>query len=147
MAFEKWGRTQKRSLMGPLMLTSLVDAFTILVIFLLLNVSQSENFLIQSKDILLPMAKNWAELERSSIIRIEKQGIFLGDEWVDQNDLVAKLVTLKQKGLEFEKLYGIKEPGIIIQADKALDYDQLNPIIRALAQTGFSDIQFAVMQK
>jgi biopolymer transport protein ExbD len=60
----------KRQQFAGLMLTSMVDMFTLLVIFLLSNFSASGDLQLTAKDIKLPQARATTELERAIVISI-----------------------------------------------------------------------------
>ena len=138
---------KRKPLFEGLMLTSLVDAFSILVIFLLLNFSNSENFLVLSKDMLLPAAKQWTELEKSTVIKIENHRIFVGEEEVNSSQLMGHLVNLKRSLTKLSTDLGLPEPQMIIQADRSTLLKEINFVLSHLAQTGFSEINFAVLQE
>lgn len=137
----------RKVLSESLMLTSLVDAFSILVIFLLLNFSNSENFLVLSKDMVLPAAKQWAELEKSTVIKIENHRLFVGEEEVAESQLLPHLVQLRRSLTKVSEELGLPEPQMIIQADRSTVLKEINAVISHLAQAGFSDINFAVLQE
>jgi hypothetical protein len=71
---KKFGRGKKSTYAG-LMLTSLVDMFTIIVIFLLQNFSATGEILFMSKDIRLPEAAHGAELERAPVIAVSSEAV------------------------------------------------------------------------
>src|SRR3977135_3327275 len=60
---------------ASLMLTSLVDMFTIIVIFLLMNFSANGEVLYMSKDIKLPDAYHGALLERAPVISVSAEAV------------------------------------------------------------------------
>ena len=135
-----------REISAPLMLTSLVDAFSILVIYLLMHFSASGEILMVSKNTELPKAANTADLIRDTIIKVEDGRYFVEDQEVTQDGLVGKLLELRQT---FTK----DRPGeefpdkLIVQADRRTPYKVLNSIVQASAQTGYSEIKFAVISK
>src|SRR5204863_9960050 len=71
---KKFGRA-KRGVYAALMLTSLVDMFTIIVIFLLMNFSANGEVLYMSKDIKLPDAYHGAQLERAPVISVSGEAV------------------------------------------------------------------------
>ena len=60
---------------ASLMLTSLVDMFTIIVIFLLMNFSANGEVLYMSKDIKLPDAFHGAQLDRAPVISVSNDAV------------------------------------------------------------------------
>src|SRR5258708_1509827 len=67
----------KRSTYAELNLTSMVDMLTILVVFLLQTFSASGELLIVSKNIVLPEATNFKDLERAPVVGVSKDSVTL----------------------------------------------------------------------
>ena len=138
------GQRFKKNLAQTLMLTSLVDAFSILVIYLLMSYSSSGEIMYISKDMKLPSATEAEVLSRQIIIKFEHGKYFIENEEVRKQDLFVRLLKMKTEFKEkYPELDG--ENKIIIQADKDEKYLDLNTIIHASAQAGFEEIKFAVI--
>lgn len=136
----------KRNLAADLLLTALIDAFSILVIFLLMNFSSTGEILFMSKNMELPKSSQSETLERNTIVKIEDGKLFLEGKEVAQTDLMAALLGLRKEWADTHK--DQEFPGIItIQADRRAKYESLNSLVVAMAQSGFSDIRFAVLMK
>src|SRR5918912_2026769 len=71
---KKFARSKKNGYAG-LMLTSLVDMFTIIVIFLFMNFSANGEVLYMSKDIKLPDAWHGAQLERAPVVSVSPESV------------------------------------------------------------------------
>ena len=130
-----------------LMLTSLIDAFSILVVYLLMFFSSTGEMTYVSSDIDLPKANVIERLDRYSIIQIKKEGYFVEDTELQADDLVSHLVDLKRKlnkSSSNQKDESQKDT-ITILADKTVQYDRLSPVIQACSHAGFSNIKFAVL--
>ncbi len=136
----------KREVHAELMLTALIDAFSILVIFLLMSFSSSGDVVLVGKGIELPKATMGEQLDRQPVVKVEEGKIFVEDKEVPEAGLVASLLDLRKK---FHETRPNEEfPGVItIQGDRRLKYEQLNSIVLASSQAGFSDIKFAVIAK
>lgn len=140
------GGSHKKSIVGDLLLTALIDAFSILVIFLLMSFSSSGELLYVSPGQELPKAGQAAQLERNSVIRIEDGKIFLEEKEVSMNDLVAALIQIRKDWAELHK--GEEFNGALtIQADRRIKFEHLSQVIQASSHAGFSDIKFAVLMK
>jgi biopolymer transport protein ExbD len=138
-------KRKKRGFEG-LMLTSLVDAFSILVIFLLLNFSSSESIIILPKGTELPKAVQNEELKKNTVVKIDEDKLYVGDQQVTKDNLLASLISLR-KSMN-EAAGGVMEDfAVTIQADRRTKYAQLNTLVSACAQAGFSDLHFAVLAK
>lgn len=138
--------SRKRSIFADLLLTALIDAFSILVIFLLMNFSSTGEILFMSKDMQLPKAAQGEILQRAPVVKLDGDKIYLEDKEVTANDLVAGLLELRK---QYQELHPNEEyPGTLtIQADRRVKYSQLSPIVQASNHAGFSDIKFAIVMK
>ena len=144
------GKASKRQkAVATLMLTSLIDAFSILVVYLLMFFSDTGEMAYISSDIDLPKASAIERLDRYSIIQVKKDGYFVEDKKLIQEDLVPYLVSLKkqlnQSAIQDEGTDQKETITITIQADKKVKYKHLSPIIQACSHAGFSNIKFAVL--
>ncbi len=138
----KW----KRVLALDLLLTALIDAFSILVIFLLMSFSSTGDLLFLTKNQELPQAALGEILERNPVVKIDETKIYLEDKEVNAEGLIAGLIEARKKHAEIHP--GVEYPGIVtIQADRRVKYEFLNQIVLAASHAGFSDIRFAVMMK
>jgi len=136
----------KREVHAELLLTALIDAFSILVIFLLMSFSSSGDVVLVGKGIELPKATMGEQLDRQPVVKVQEGKIFVEDKEVSTDGLVASLLDLRKKFTETRP--GEEFPGIItIQGDRRLKYEMLNSIVLASSQAGFSDIKFAVITK
>lgn len=135
------GNAHRRTMTASLMLTSLVDAFSILVIFLIMNHSASQDVLNLGDKIRLPTARESQFIQNGLVVRIE-QGKFMVDEKpVALSDLASTLKAVNQ-GADANK-----KEGLIIVADRDLDYSELSPVITAGSASGFTKFKFAVIRK
>src|SRR5258705_7903241 len=80
-----------RSVYAELNLTSMVDMLTILVVFLLQTFSASGELLTVQKNIVLPEAQNFTDLEQAPIIAVSKDSVTLdGRPVADAGELNAE---------------------------------------------------------
>ncbi len=137
----------KRSLYADLLLTALIDAFSILVIFLLMNFSSTGEILFISKGIELPQASATEVLERNTVVRFEENKFFIENKELENQDALISELLLARK--EWSTSYpGEEFKGVVtVQADKKTKYENLNSIVLAMAHAGFGDIRFAVVSK
>jgi biopolymer transport protein ExbD len=138
-----FGKGWKKSVAATLILTSLVDAFTILVIYLVMNSSPNVQVDVE-KGVQLPQAEKYAELDSSPTVVFDGAQYLIEGQVVAPADLQAKLTELKNKN---SSMFQAKEPSIIVQADQASDIEKLQPLLIASSYAGIRQIQFAVMQK
>ena len=140
------GAKLKRTIVADLLLTALIDAFSILVIFLLMNFSSNGEILMIGKNQELPKASAVDILERNPVIKVDEGQLFVEDKLVTANSITGELLELRKKYQEMHP--GEEFPGVAtIQADRRVKYESLNQIILAMNQAGYSDIKFAVVMK
>ncbi len=138
----KWSR----NINADLLLTALIDAFSILVIFLLMSFSSTGDILFLGKNTELPKAALATVLERNPVVKIDDGKMFVEDKEVTNESIVSELLEIRKKFTETRP--GEEYPGIVtIQADRRVKYEQLNSIVLAASHAGFSDVRFAVMMK
>src|SRR5687767_7258271 len=148
----------RKSVYEALNLVAYIDMMTMLVIFLLMSFSASGEFLFIQKNIVMPEAQNWTDLERAPVIGVSKEVVTLNGAQVASGDDLAKdsatgdakitelhdqLVTLKNN----YKLLHPTEPfnGIaIVQADKGVEFKALKKVMYSAATAGYNNVNFAV---
>ena len=147
----------RRSLYAGLMLTSLIDMFVILVIFLIQNFSASGEILFTSKDIRLPAAKITSELQRAPVVAVSKTTVVLeGDKVEDVDDmrqrqeedvpeLSRRLAEMKEQARSMNPDAPF-DPHIIVQADQDVDFGIVRRVLLSSAVEGYTDVRFAVLQ-
>ena len=127
--------SKEKSLFFSLNLTTLIDAFCILVIFLLSNMNGRIQNIQENQKIVLPVALKTDALEAGLVVRIEQNKFFLDDKGIDKNDLAKAVLTAKKSDIT----------SMIIQADRNADYENIALVLRAGGQAGYEKYIFAVM--
>jgi biopolymer transport protein ExbD len=134
------GGGHRRTMVASLMLTSLVDAFSILVIFLIMNHSTSQEPLNVGDKVQLPQAQSTSLIQQGVVVRIEDGRFTIDDKPVALGSLRAVLKKFND-GPD-----AAKKEGLVIVADKQLDYADLSPVILAGSSAGFTKFKFAVIK-
>ena len=132
----------KKKTVMALVLTSLVDAFSILLLYLLTVNTGNGSTLELNKTEKLPTAIKTEALNAGTIVRVENGRYFLGDVQIDAAQLAAKL-QVEQASLPKGNP---DSQSLIIQADRNMDFAMLTPVIRAGSISGFNKFKFAVLQ-
>ena len=129
VAKAKLGHAGRKSSYAALNLVAYIDMMTMLVIFLLMSFSATGEILFVQKNIVLPDAQNWTDLERAPVIGVSKD-----------------VVTLKNN---YKLLHPSEEfNGIaIIQSDKNVEFKALKKIMYSIAVAGYQNVNFAVTPK
>ena len=151
----------KKGVYATIMLTSLVDMFTIIVIFLLMNFSANGEVLYMSKDIKLPDAYHGAQLERAPVISVSGDAVTFDGRQVASTDELVKGDVLNVPELEdalrderrrYETIHA-QDPdhpfrGLVnVQADRKIPFKVIKRIMFACNQSGFANISFAALSR
>jgi biopolymer transport protein ExbD len=129
------GSKKEKSLFFSLNLTTLIDAFCILVIFLLSNMNGRVQNLKDSQKLILPTAMRTEVLDKGLVVRIEQNTIFVDDKKIAQVDLAKAILLAKTTD----------NTSLIIQADRKSDYENIGLVLRAGGQAGYEKYVFAVL--
>lgn len=142
---------------SKLNLVSLMDIFTILVFFLLVNSSDVE-VLQNNKTIKLPESVADKQPENNLIVSVSHDNILVGGRKVANTQVVQKMKSAEIKGLKDELEYLAKrkpfrdeeeaEKGrdVTIMGDKGIPYDLLKKVMTTCAKSGYNNISLAVSQ-
>lgn len=129
----------KRSLVSALILTSLVDAFSILVIYLLVTTTGGNEQVKISGKVNLPTAATSDLAGQSLTIRIQNKQFSIDDKVLNLNQVMDYLLA-QTNSKDAAK-------SILIEADKSMSFETLSPVLMAAGKAGFVKVQFAVMQE
>ena len=133
------GKVSVKELAQALPLTSLIDAFSIIVIYLLIG-TQSGGLEIPAGALTLPVAQNSQALEKEvAILRIQKNQFYLNDQPVSLQNLGQKLADLKKSAPDNKNFE------LMVQADQDMQYADLDPLIKAGSLAGIEKLKFAVL--
>lgn len=149
----------EREMNVDLPLTSMIDMFSMLVIFLLLNFSSTGEAFFVNKNLKMPEAENAQPLESLPLISISKTSVTL-DAKIMENDsapislrdpnmpgLVAALQRLKHLQGNLRQA-GLKpKTQINIQADEQIPVYYIKRVMTILISEGFTGINFAVRER
>lgn len=154
---------EKKGVYATLFLTSMVDMFAIMVIFLLQSFSAEGELIILPKGLELPKAENVGVLERAPSLVISQDQILLEGAVVGSTPAIAaqsewavpslqqalnqyrmKLVDeASKKGLKGEDVQKAGQK-INVSADKRLPFQVVKKIIYNAGFAGYPDFRFAV---
>lgn len=135
---KRGGKGASKELALALPLTSLIDAFCIIVIYLLIGTQSGGVETPVSAKIALPNAENGITVDKEiATLRIERGSYFLDDKMISKDSLTEKLAALKGKSPQSVEL--------MIQADTNMEYADLNPLLRASSEAGIETLRFAVV--
>ena len=142
-------------------LTSMIDMFTILLVFLLKSYSAEGQIITLTKDLRLPDSTAEQPPISTPIVKVTQQLILLDDEPVadleetyrENNLEIPRLRRiLSEKRIIAERL-GERDPNlgfkgnITIQGDKAIEFRILKKIMYTCGQEGYNNIYLAVTRQ
>ncbi|MBT4790972.1 MAG: biopolymer transporter ExbD [Halobacteriovoraceae bacterium] len=146
---KSWG---KKAAVYALMLTSMVDMFSMLVVFLLQTFSTSPEIML-SKGVILPNSLTASQVKEAPVLAISKDGNLYLDQLLV--GVATKVVTnptklinqLNQIKNSWAKNHvGIPFPGEVnLQADKEVSSVLVSQVMAILTSGQFQAIQLAVM--
>ncbi len=146
---------------ASIMLTSLIDVMTILVIFLLMNFSANGEVLYLTKDIKLPDAYHGAMLERAPVISVSAEAVTFDGKMLLQTAEMERGDVLNVPELEdalrdekrrYEQIHA-NDPdhpfrGLVnVQADRRIPFKVIKRVMFACNQSGFGNINFAALSR
>ena len=150
-------RRHKRSNKGvALNLTSLMDIFTILVFFLLVNSSQQQP--PSNKDLTLPLSTASKEMKENVLIMVTSesilvQGLKVADvsyaKALEEDSIPELLSELQRQSARVRASTNdpVKASEITIMGDKEIPYKLLRKLMFTCTESNFTRISLAVMKK
>ena len=142
-------RTKRNAVLN---MVSLMDIFTILVFFLLVNATSAE-ILPSQKDIVLPDSTSEKKPLQNLVIAIDKKFIRLqGKPVITVKDALKNTQTIKPLFAALQASKGkdkniVDKKGVTIMGDKQIPYQLLKKIMLTCAGAEYTNISFAVNQK
>ena len=150
-----------RSSAPTLMLTSLLDMFTIILIFLIVSFESEDQGFQLSDQVKLPESSARGELKQAVNVVITGESVLLGEKVVARlstrrnvgdlgQDEIPDLVTALEA--EHERRFGDAPEGdeidavIVVQSDRKTDYRTLYAVLRSAATAGFFKYRLAVLK-
>lgn len=134
-----------------LMLTSMVDMFSMLVVFLLQTFSSSPEILI-TKGVVLPDSFTAAIVKEAPVLSVSKDEVFLDQKLVGKlTHIIAKPRILRAKLDKIKSNWGKSHPKlpfpgeINLQADKDVPSTLVSKLMGIVTSVQFQKIQLAVI--
>ena len=160
MALGKIKKYAKEFEAPKLQITSMMDMFTIILIFLLFCFSAKPETLHLSKNLSLPESVSPQDYQENIKVVLSQTGLQLEDEIIAQvkegkimglnprklkeSCLYRQLISYREKA---DKLKQDEDHHILFLCDKGLPFKTINTIIKTAAMAGYPNFQFAVLKK
>jgi biopolymer transport protein ExbD len=143
---------RRRQLLIGLSLTSMVDMFSLLVIFLLQAFSASPELIVLAKDVQLPVASTGAELKDAPVLALSNEKVYLDQKEVgstlallrDPQPLLVKLRELRERWMKTHPDESFRGE-IHVQADRGLSSATVSQFMGFLPSQNYGSIQLAVI--
>ena len=149
---------RNRGKIGKMNLTSLMDVFTILVFFLLVN-SGSVELVEAPKDVKLPESREESKPRETVVISISPEDVIvqgravarvaeiLEDEAGSMDPLAARLAELKENIVGPATMAVADSQEVTILADKSVPFIVVRKIMSACTGEGYENVSLAVIQR
>jgi len=149
--------SRNRLAMTKMNLTSLMDVFTILVFFLLVNSGQSE-VLDSPKQVVLPESVVESKPRETVVIFISPEEVVVqGEAMISTAEIfetpgsiapiVAKLTDIRNSIIGPSTQVVAASQEVTILADKSIPFDVIKKVMSTCTSEGFTRISLAVTQK
>ncbi len=144
----------RRMLTSGLTLTSMVDMFSLLVIFLLQTFSTSPELMTVSKNVNLPVAVSAKSFEDAPVISVSADEIYVDQKLVGKtSELLKNPQALVDRLAELRELWQRTHPDaefkghISLQADKDLSGAVVSRLMGLLPSQAYSTVQLTVISR
>ncbi len=150
--------SRNRTKITKMNLTSLMDVFTILVFFLLVN-SGSVEILEAPRDVKLPEAREETKPRETVVIFVSKDNVLVQGKVVayvadilegraaTMEPITARLAELKENIIGVSTLNAAASQEVTILADKSVPFIVVRRIMSACTGEGYENVSLAVIQK
>ena len=150
-------------------ITSMMDMFTIILVFLLFSFKAQDEEFQMAKGIKLPASSSNLELQDALNIRMESDVLVVSEITVFPLNQGALPEGLQMEGAKIVKLFDVIEAAgaerkarkertgdplgdeektiVIFQADRKVQFQDIDKVMKTAAMAGFPNFRFAVMKK
>lgn len=166
MALRKLKKPRRKFVPPKLMLTSMMDMFTIILIFLLFSFSENPEKLKMGNDLELPASNTEAGYNKAVKIILSKKDLRIDDEVMAEvrNQKIVGLSSEDPKSSSFyQRLKTYREesdsaaadadssreqpPHVLFLCDKSYSFKTINQVIKTAGMAGYPNFQFAVLEE
>jgi len=147
---------------GELNITSMLDMFTIILVFLIKQMDTEGQLMTQADNLKLPLSTSKKTPEEVALqVVVDRGHVLVDGEQVAETDavhrqdslFVADMIPVLEEKRETEKKFALangEEPdesgNVIVQLDKNLQYDIMYKVMATCGWAGYNNISFAVIQ-
>ncbi len=162
MALGQRRRSAKKFVPPKLMLTSMMDMFTIILIFLLFSFSETPEKIQLGEDLQLPRSTAEAKYQQALKIILTQTELRVDDQLmatVHGQEIEGLTSTDYQSSALYKRLKRIREdvkatendeqepPHILFLCDKSHSFKTINSVIKTSGLAGYPNFQFGVLEE
>ena len=148
-----------------LQITSMVDMFTILLVFLLKSFASSPSHITPMKGLSLPSSNNIKSADQALKLIVSEKGIFVENQQVlafknrqlastdlrkGDSDFITPLFNeLEKQGKILDRIAKDEETArkVLMQADSSMSYDILKKVMYTTSLAGFPNLKLATISQ
>ncbi len=138
----KEGRV-KKAVIATLILTPLVDAFAILVIYLLVNTVATSEVKDLDKTLKIPKAYNSSTFKGGLVVQIKGKQYFIDKKRVSDRAIIKEMKKYAKKTLAMKDK---TKASLVIVSDKKTSFKMINPLMIWASEFDISKVQLAVLR-
>jgi biopolymer transport protein ExbD len=138
-------------------LNSMMDMLSIILVFLLANISAEEQDFVIAKNLTLPNSNSSLGFEKAVQVKLSKKELLIEDTFVAKVS-GNKVVGVDVDGGKIVPLYNMLQryrslskdsdkTTVVFQADKDFPFEILNQVMRTAAMAGYPNFRFAIQKK
>lgn len=157
--FEHSMRRRSREGSKPIMLNlnSMMDMLSIILVFLLSNISAEEQDFVLADNLTLPNSTSQLGFTKAVQVKLTRSDLMVEDTFVAKisND---KIVGAEMDGGKIVPLYNMlqryrsfsksgEKNTVVFQADKKFPFELLNSVMRTAAMAGYPNFRFAIQRE
>lgn len=139
--------THKKVMAVSLSLTSMVDMFAILVIFLLVNQSHVEEWVKVEHDIKLPKAKASDQAKKATTVSLTVDKLFGEDTNLADVASISKGPLIVAPLRKWLSTISGKEGAVTVVSDEKVPFSAVRRVIATCQEAGFKNVNLAVFPK
>ena len=134
--FKENGTQNKKVIYKGILLTSLVDVFSILVIYLLVSSGAQQHDIMLKKGIVPPSSVSTDAIKNGLNIYVKNNRYYINDRLIKKNRLKRAIKYSLKK---------FKKRNIVLISDKKTNFKYLNPILIFSEELKIKNISFALI--
>ncbi|MBW2731185.1 MAG: biopolymer transporter ExbD [Deltaproteobacteria bacterium] len=150
-------RSRQANKVPQLNLNSMMDMLSIILVFLLANISADEKDFVLAADLTLPLSTSKLGFIKAVQVKLTTKELMVEDQFVAKVS-GDKIVGTRIEGKKIVQLYNMlqryrsfsKEAAkdiVILQADREFPFELLDKVLRTAAMAGYPNFRLAIQKE